>query len=41
MNIFEKIHNLLKEYISFKHEPLRYKRIVRFKKVIKKKGYKK
>ncbi len=41
MNIFKKINNFLKEYITFKHEPLRYKRVLRFKKVIKKKGYKK
>ena len=41
MNIFKKINNFLKEYIKFKHEPLKYKRVIRFNKVIKKKGYKK
>ena len=41
MNIFKKINNFLKEYITFPHEHLRYKRVIRFKKVIKKKGYKK
>ena len=41
MNIFKKINNFLKEYITFKQKPLRYKRVIRFKKVIKKKGYKK
>ena len=41
MNIFKNINNFLKEYITFPHEPLKYKRVIRFKKVIKKKGYKK
>jgi hypothetical protein len=41
MSIFKKINNFLKEYITFKHEPLRYKRVIRFKKVIKKRGFKK
>ena len=38
---FQTSYNFLKEYITFPHEPLRYKRVIRFKKVIKKKGYKK
>jgi len=41
MNIFKKINNFLKEYITFKHEPLKYKRVIKFKKVIKKRGFKK
>jgi hypothetical protein len=41
MNIFKKINNFLKQYITFKHEPLKYKRVIRFKKVIKKRGFKK
>jgi hypothetical protein len=41
MNIFKKINSFLKKYITFKHEPLKYKRVIRFKKVIKKRGFKK
>lgn len=41
MNIFKKINNFLKKYITFKHEPLKYKRVIRFKKIIKKRGFKK
>jgi hypothetical protein len=41
INIFKKINKFLKEYITFKHEPLKYKRVIRFKKVIKKRGFKK